>query len=59
MLTDEDLNNYIPMNLNSVISLHQSFKKSLVKFLFINRQNTKIMVVNYEDKFNRGYWDGV
>ena len=55
MLTDEDLNNYIPMNLNSVISLHQRvFKRSLVKFLFVNRQNTQdYEFVNYEDKFNR------
>ena len=54
MLTDEDLNNYIPMNLSSVISLHQRvFKRSLVKFL-INRQNTQdYEFVNYEDKFNR------
>ena len=55
MLTDKDLNNYIPMNLNSVISLHQRvFKRSLVKFLFVNRQNTQdYEFVNYEDKFNR------
>tara|TARA_S200000501_G_scaffold149170_1_gene140688 strand:- start:534 stop:2852 length:2319 start_codon:yes stop_codon:yes gene_type:complete len=55
MITDEDLNNNIPMNLNSVISLHQRvFKRSLVKFLFVNRQNTNdYEFVNYEDKFNR------
>ena len=55
MLTDEDLNNNIPMNLNSVISLHQRvFKRSLVKFLFVNRQNTQdYEFVNYEDQFNR------
>ena len=55
MLTDEDLSNNIPMNLNSVISLHQRvFKRSLVKFIFVNRQNTKdYEFVNYEDIFNR------
>ena len=55
ILTDEDLSNNIPMNLNSVISLHQGvFKRSLVKFIFINRQNTEdYEFVNYEDQFNR------
>ena len=55
MLTDEDLSNNIPMNLNSVISLHQRvFKRSLVKFIFVNRQNTQdYEFVNYEDQFNR------
>lgn len=55
MLTDEDLSNNIPMNLNSVISLHQRvFKRSLVKFIFVSRQNTQdYEFVNYEDQFNR------
>ena len=55
MLTDEDLSNDIPMNLNSVISLHQRvFKRSLVKFIFVSRQNTQdYEFVNYEDQFNR------
>ena len=55
MLTDEDLSNNIPMNLNSVISLHQRvFKRSLVKFIFVNRQNTQdYEFVSYEDQFNR------
>ena len=34
MLTDEDLNNNIPMNLNSVISLHQEFSKDLLSNFF-------------------------
>ncbi len=55
MLTDEDIENEIPSNLNTVITLHQKvFNSSAIKFLFINREVTKDYdFVNENDNFNR------
>ncbi len=55
MMTDEDLSNEIPSNLNTVISLHQKvFSSSALKFLFINREITKDYdFVEKNDKYNR------
>ena len=55
MLTDEDIENEIPSNLNTVITFHQKvFNSSAIKFLFINREVTKDYdFVNENDNFNR------
>ncbi len=55
MLTDEDLSNEIPSNLNTVVSFHQKvFNSSAIKFLFINRETTKDYdFVEKNDKYNR------
>ena len=55
MLTEEDILNEIPSNLNTVVSLHQKvFNSSAIKFLFINREITKDYdFVDKNDTFNR------
>lgn len=55
MLTNDDISNEIPSNLNTVLSLnHKVFKRSAIKFLFINRENVKDYdFVKKNDKFNR------
>ena len=42
MLTNDDISNEVPSNLNTVLSLNQKvFNRSAIKFLFINRETTK------------------
>ncbi len=55
MLTNDDLSNKVPSNLNTVLSLNQKvFNRSTIKFLFINRETTKDYdFVDKNDKFNR------
>jgi hypothetical protein len=55
MLTNDDLTNEIPSNLNTVLSLNQKvFNRSALKFLFINRQTVKDYdFVDQNDTFNR------
>lgn len=55
MLTNEDISNEIPSNLNTVLSLNQKvFSRSTVKFLFINRETVKDYdFVDKNDEFNR------
>ncbi len=55
MLSDEDLSNEIPSNLNTVVTFHQKiFNSSSIKFLFINREITKdYEFVDNDDKYNR------
>ena len=55
MLTEEDIANEIPSNLNTVVSFHQKvFNSSAIKFLFINREITKDYdFVDKNDTFNR------
>ena len=55
MLTDEDIVNEIPSNLNTVVSLHQKvFNSSAIKFLFVNREITKDYDFVYKnDTYNR------
>ena len=55
MLTDDDIVNEIPSNLNTVVSLHQKvFNSSAIKFLFVNREITKDYdFVDKNDTYNR------
>lgn len=55
MLTNDDVANEIPSNLNTVLSLNQKvFNRSALKFLFINRESVKDYdFVDKNDKFNR------
>lgn len=55
MLTNDDVANEIPSNLNTVLSLNQKvFNRSALKFLFINRETVKdYEFVDQNDKFNR------
>ena len=55
MLTEDDIVNEIPSNLNTVVSLHQKvFNSSAIKFLFINREITKDYdFVDKNDTYNR------
>ena len=55
MLTNDDIKNKIPSNLNTVLSLNQKvFNRSAIKFLLINRETTKDYdFVDQNDTFNR------
>lgn len=55
MLTNDDIANEIPSNLNTVLSLNQKvFNRSALKFLFINRETVKDYdFVDQNDTFNR------
>jgi hypothetical protein len=55
MLTNDDVANEIPSNLNTVLSLNQKvFNRSALKFLFINRETTQDYdFVDQNDTFNR------
>ena len=55
MLTEDDIVNEIPSNLNTVVSLHKKvFNSSAIKFLFINREITKDYdFVDKNDTYNR------
>ena len=55
MLTNDDISNEIPSNLNTVLSINQKmFNRSALKFLFINRETVKDYdFVNENDVFNR------
>ena len=55
MLTEDDVVNEIPSNLNTVLSLNQKvFNRSALKFFFINRETTKDYdFVDQNDIYNR------
>ena len=55
MLTNDDIANEIPSNLNTILSLNQKvFNRSALKFLFINRENVKDYdFIDRDDTYNR------